>query len=83
MTRARKAEVLLCLAKHWQNGVSASDCCGTLGELQEVFPDDAVRAMAKDYLDEWNRLDEYASAALSGVCGLGYEVESVSDEEPS
>ena len=74
MTRKQRADALLCAAKHWQNENQRGDlCCGqdasAKAVLRDVWDDD-------DTPESWC-WDDIASAALSEVAGMGFDLESV------
>lgn len=72
MTKAKKADLLLCAAKHWQNetGSSLHSCCmGTDGWFDVVQGVPTVAGVPGWLV--------WASAALSEVASLGFDVETV------
>ena len=69
MIREQRADALLCAAKNWQTIHDCTPCHCT--SIQHLFVDETMSPM-----DGWG-MDVLASAALSEVAGMGYDLESV------
>lgn len=69
MTKAQKADLLLCAAKHWQNCDTAADSDGNLHDI--------VMAMLDAMPSGCGLYTVCASLALSEAAGLGFDLESV------
>jgi hypothetical protein len=67
-TKERRADLLLCAAKHWQKGDLRNNCC-----MYDEGLSDLVRAVEPDY--PGMPYEAIASAALSEVCALGFDIE--------
>jgi hypothetical protein len=65
MTKERKADKLLCAAKHWQVGGSP------FGIVPVCVWADCVDAVPENDRDAW------ASCAMSEVSALGFDIEDV------
>jgi len=59
----RKADALLCAAKHWQHGASRRECC--LDEDTWEIPDSVAHP------------NDWESCALAEVAAMGFDLESV------
>lgn len=69
MTKAKRADALLCAAKHWQSNDSASPhpcCAGKDGWVDVCLS-----------MSGYGSFTTWASAALSEVGALGFDVEDV------
>lgn len=73
MTKAQRADALLCAAKHWQNEGIRGFCGVCIVPCVDLVLD-CIGDESESGID-WHWL--WASAALSEVAGLGYELESV------
>lgn len=72
MTKEQRADALLCAAKHWQMGVGRDRCCRDDIEASTVFVLFMECAEPEDA--DWI---EFASAALSEVAAMGFDIETV------
>lgn len=69
MTKAKRADLLLCAARHWQNDCSASVMIDDIGRWQDAI--DEVMDLVPIQLYCWE------SACLSEDAAIGFDVESV------
>ena len=74
MTQEEKADMLLCAAKHWQNGYGVRDwdCpCSHFNEASDIAEDMEEPSPCPGPSFTW------ASCALSEVAALGFDLETV------